>query len=941
MASPMFWRVWNSKPLCGRRSTETMAYIAVESIERAKSKQQCKLSISGIHEAVSTLCKACQLKEAIGILHRMCQVGIQPDSSTYAPFLEACTHMKFLAGGKQVHTHMIKTGFESDNFIETKLVIMYARCCSLVDAQRVFDKIPEPNLVSGNAMITGYAQNGKPDYARQLFDKMTERNVISWNSMIAGYTQNGRLDDARRLFEKMPERSVVTWNAMIAGHTKNEEDTEALRLFSQMQWTDMKPNQSTFSSILSVCACLTALEYGKQVHGLIIKAGFESYIFVEHAFLGMYSKCRKIDDARQIFDNMSDRNIISWTAMLVAYTQNERMDDALQLFQQIPERNVVSWTAVISGYVQNEYFEEALSYFYIMQQAGTKPNQFTFDSVIRACASLEAREIGKQIHTCIIKSGYESDISIASALVELYAKCESIEDAYQVFRKTSKRNVVTCNAMIAGYIQIGRIEDACQMFHEMPERNVVSFNVMIAGYVHNGQIENARDMFDRMPQRSVVSWNTMITGYAQNGKIEEARHLFDKMEERSIVSWNAIIAGYTQNEHGEEALKLYFQMQRLGVKWNRSTFSSVLSACASLATLEQGKLVHAHIIKLAFESDVFVGTSLVDMYAKCGSILDSLKVFNKMPERSVVSWTAMITAYAQHGLGSEAIQLFEQMQKTNMKPNHITLVGVLSACSHAGLADEGMHYFDSMNRDYCITPIAEHYACMVDLLGRCGRLNQAKDFIHKMPFQPDAVIWGALLGACRVHLNTEVGKYAAERLFELEPKDPATYVLLSNLYAAAAQWDNVAKVRIMMKDREVKKKPGCSWIEVKNRVHTFVVGDQSHPQTEKIYSTLERLAGQLGAAGYVPDTNFVLHDVEEKAKEDILCHHSEKLAIAFGLISTPTETPIRVIKNLRVCGDCHTAIKFISKIVEREIILRDANRFHHFKNQFCSCGDYW
>nr|ADE77588.1 unknown [Picea sitchensis] len=312
-----------------------------------------------------------------------------------------------------------------------------------------------------------------------------------------------------------------------------------------------------------------------------------------------------------------------------------------------------------------------------------------------------------------------------------------------------------------------------------------------------------------------------------------------------------------------------------------------------------------------------------------------------MSNKNVVSWNAMIVGYGMHGHGEDALVLFTQMQQRGVKPNEITFISVLSACSHAGLVDEGWKCYNCMTLDYAITPTVEHYACMVDLLGRAGHLNEAWDFIEKMPIEPGASVWGAFLGSCRIHCNIELGERVAELLLNLDPDNAGYYVLLSNIYAAAGRWDDVAKVRKMMKEKDVKKSPGCSLIEVNNKLHSFVVGDISHPQTEAIYAMLETLARQMEAVGYVPCTDFVLHDVEEEIKENMLFAHSEKLAIAFGLISTRSGTSIRITKNLRVCGDCHSATKFISKIVKREIIMRDLNRFHHFKDGLCSCGDYW
>ena len=309
--------------------------------------------------------------------------------------------------------------------------------------------------------------------------------------------------------------------------------------------------------------------------------------------------------------------------------------------------------------------------------------------------------------------------------------------------------------------------------------------------------------------------------------------------------------------------------------------------------------------------------------------------------RDKVSWNAMIAGYGMHGYGEDALALFTKMQMMDNKPDHIAFLNVLSACRHAGMVDAGWRCFNRISQDYDINPTLEHYACMVDLLGRAGRLNEAYDFIKRMPLEPGASVWGALLFACRIHCNIKLAKIASECLIKLEPNNTGNYVLLSNIYAAAGRWGDVSRIRALLKKSGVKKSPGCSWIEIKSSVNTFAVGCRSHPQLKEIAAMLERLALQMKSAGYAPDIDFVLHDVEDEEKEYILCGHSEKLAIAFGLINTNPGIPIRVTKNLRVCGDCHTATKFISKIVDREIIVRDANRFHHFKNGLCTCKDYW
>lgn len=433
----------------------------------------------------------------------------------------------------------------------------------------------------------------------------------------------------------------------------------------------------------------------------------------------------------------------------------------------------------------------------------------------------------------------------------------------------------------------------------------------------------------------------MIEGNAKCGNLDAARQLFDKMPEKNVVSWTAIMAGYAQLGYGEEALVLFYQMKQLGVEPDQLTFANVLQACACSALLSEGKQVHVHVIRSGFEWHFVLATALVDMYAKCGRIEDSHRIFDSMSARDVVAWNAMIAGYGKHGYARKALQLFEQMRQSGIRPTRISFTNVLSACSHAGLVDEGCYYFNSMTQDYNIIAESEQYACMVDLLGRAGRLDEALAFIQKMSIEPTADVWGALLASCRIHGNMWLGKLAAERLFKLRPDRAGTYVALSNIYSAAGRWDEAAKLRRLMNDRGVKKEPGYSWVQVKNRVHTFSVGDTAHPQIEHIYAMLDKLAGQMKTAGHVPNTNFALHDVDDEQKEHMLYHHSEKLAIAFALISTPPGTSIQIVKNLRICVDCHTAAKFISKIVGREIVIRDANRFHHFKDGLCSCGDYW
>eukprot|EP01018_Ginkgo_biloba_P006645 Gb_37102 [translate_table: standard] len=650
-----------------------------------------------------------------------------------------------------------------------------------------------------------------------------------------------------------------------------------------------------------------------------------------------------------IFVNGLNLNIFLATKLVSRYAMFGNLENARLVFEKNYKRNVSLWNAMIRAYARNELFEETLTLYYQMQRAGVQPDNFTFPFVLKACAGLSALQEGKEVHYHIVKTGFESDVYVGAGLIDMYAKCGDIDNARRVFDRMCTRDLVTWSAMIAGYAQNRHADKALILFHEMQLANITPNSVTLVSVLpacaHLGALQQGKWIHDYLIrsgfESNVFVGTALIHMYANCGDIEIARRVFDKMCKRNVVSWSAMIDGYAQNGQANDALSLFNQMQLADMKPNSVTMVSVLLACAHLGAPQQGKRIHDYIIRSGFESDVSVGTALIDMYAKCGNIEMARQWFDKMPERDVVSWSAMIAGYGIHGHGKDALKLFSQMQRTGMRPNDVTFVSVLSACSHTGLVDEGWQYFDCMSRDYGIKPKVKHYACMVDLLGRAGHLDEAQDIVKKMPLEPDAGVWGALLGACRIHCNIELGEHVAEHLFDLEPENAGYYVLLSNIYASAGRWNDVAKLRTRMKERGLKKPPGCSFIEVNSQVHAFLVEDRSHPQSEKLYATLEILAEQMKDAGYVANMKFVLHEVDEEVKNHMLCSHSEKLAIAFGLINTSPGTPLYITKNLRVCGDCHSATKFISKIVMRDIIVRDANRFHHFKEGSCSCGDYW
>lgn len=604
---------------------------------------------------------------------------------------------------------------------------------------------------------------------------------------------------------------------------------------------------------------------------------------------------------------------------------------------------------MIRGLVSNDCFDDAIEFYGLMRSEGFLPNNFTFPFVLKACARLLDLQLGVKIHTLVVKGGFDCDVFVKTSLVCLYAKCGYLEDAHKVFDDIRDKNVVSWTAIISGYIGVGKFREAIDMFRRLLEMNLApdSFTIVrvLSACTQLGDLNSGewihKCIMEMGMVRNVFVGTSLVDMYAKCGNMEKARSVFDGMAEKDIVSWGAMIQGYALNGLPKEAIDLFLQMQRENVKPDCYTVVGVLSACARLGALELGEWVSGLVDRNEFLYNPVLGTALIDLYAKCGSMSRAWEVFKGMKEKDRVVWNAIISGLAMNGYVKISFGLFGQVEKLGIKPDGNTFIGLLCGCTHAGLVDEGRRYFNSMYRFFSLTPSIEHYGCMVDLLGRAGLLDEAHQLIRNMPMEANAIVWGALLGACRIHRDTQLAELALKQLIELEPWNSGNYVLLSNIYSANLKWDEAAKVRLSMNEKRIQKPPGCSWIEVDGIVHEFLVGDKYHPLSEKIYAKLDELTKKMKVAGYVPTTDFVLFDIEEEEKEHFLGCHSEKLAIAFGLISTPPTAVIRVVKNLRVCGDCHMAIKLISSITGREITVRDNNRFHCFREGSCSCNDYW
>ncbi|RAL46550.1 hypothetical protein DM860_004829 [Cuscuta australis] len=454
----------------------------------------------------------------------------------------------------------------------------------------------------------------------------------------------------------------------------------------------------------------------------------------------------------------------------------------------------------------------------------------------------------------------------------------------------------------------------------------------------------ARKVFDEMPVRDAISWTSLTLAYAKCGDMDAAVILFDEMPFKDMVAWTTVVTGLAQNGRPKQAIELFCKMQNAGVQVDDVTLSGVISACAQLGSSQHAEWIRNVAEKSGYgpADHVVIGSALIDMHSKCGSLESACEVFEQMKEKNVFSYSSMILGFAMHGHASSALHLFRRMLRTDVKPNDVTFLGVLLACSYSGLVEQAKHFFHLMENKYGIKPEVNHYACLVDVLGRAGELQQALDLIHKMPIKPNGGVWGALLGGCRIHGNPEVAEIAANHLFELEPDGIGNFVLLSNIYASAGRWEDVLKVRKMVKSRLLKKNPSRSWVEGDGgAIHEFYAGDSSHPMSGEIMRVLGDVVGQLGLVGYEPNLGCVPYDLKDDEKKRILMSHSEKLALGYVLLTTGTTSEIKIMKNLRICEDCHSFMCGVSGLTGRAIIVRDNKRFHHFRNGSCSCANFW
>ncbi|OAY66084.1 Pentatricopeptide repeat-containing protein [Ananas comosus] len=608
---------------------------------------------------------------------------------------------------------------------------------------------------------------------------------------------------------------------------------------------------------------------------------------LRHLLLSSSSSSSAMGDLRQLHAHavvsgaMGDPSVAS---RLISLAADASLPYALSILAQTPSPDPFALNALLRAHALRPDPFGALRFYTdaLRSPAAAEfsfPNPRTFPIILKACSLAPALRFGEMVHAQVVKVGLGSAASVQNFLVYMYASC--------------------------------------------------------------GRIELARIAFDAISELNAASMNMMLDAYVKCGHLGDARKVFDEMPERDVLCWSVLINGYVQDSHFKEGLVLFRAMLGENKEPNESILVNVLSACAHLGAIEQGMWVEGYVKKKSIRLSVRLGTALLDMYLKCGCVEKAFEVFRTMEERNVTTWSAMIGGLAVNGQAKDALGLFSQMEFDGIIPNEVTFVGVLNSCSHSGLVEEGEKYFNSMTSLYGIKPNIHHYCCLVDLYGRAGLLDKAEKVIKKTPMKANSAVWGALLNSCKIHGNAVLGERVGKKLLELDPTNSGRYVLLSNIYAVNGRWEDVAELRRLMKERGVNKTPGSSFIDLRGSVHEFIAGDKIHPRRREIYAMVDEMGRKLRAAGYRPNTDQVLIDMHEEEKGTALFHHSEKLALAFGLICSDPGSVIRITKNLRVCDDCHEVMKLVSRIYKREIVVRDRCRFHHFRDGACSCKDYW
>uniref|UniRef100_A0A453HTU1 DYW domain-containing protein n=1 Tax=Aegilops tauschii subsp. strangulata TaxID=200361 RepID=A0A453HTU1_AEGTS len=845
---------------------------------------------------------------AFDLLRGMRERAVPLSGFALASLVTACERRDKEEGracGAAIHALTHKAGLMVNVYIGTALLHLYGSRKHVLDAQKLFQEMPERNVVSWTALMVALSSNGYLEEALRAYRRMRmegvacnanafatvvslcgslesemaglqvfsqvlvsglQRQVSVANSLITMLGNIGRVKDAEKLFYRMEGRDTISWNAMVSMYSHEGLCSKCFMVFSDMRRGGLlRHDATTMCSLICACASSDYVNIGSGIHSLCLRGGLHSYIPVINALVNMYSTAGKLVDAEFLFWSMGRRDLISWNTMISSYVQSGNSMDALKTLGQLLQTN-------------------------------ESPDRMTFSSALGACSSPGALMDGRMVHAMILQLSLDCNLLVGNSLLTMYGKCSCIQDVERVFQLMSTHDVVSCNVLIGSYSALEDCTKVMQVFTWMRRAglkpNYITIVNIQGSFKSSNELRNyglplhAYTIHTGFVADDYVS-NSLITMYANCGDLDSSTKVFRTIIKKSVVSWNAMIAANVQHGHGEEGLKLSMDMRHAGNNLDHVCLAECLSSSASLASLEEGMQLHGLGVKCGLDNDSHVVNAAMDMYGKCGKMDEMLKMLPDPAVRPQQCWNTLISGYAKYGYFKEAEDTFKHMVSMGRKPDYVTFVTLLSACSHAGLVDKSIDYYNSMSSVFGVSPGIKHCVCIVDVLGRLGRFTEAEKFIEDMPVLPNDLIWRSLLSSSRTHKNLDIGRKAAKKLLELDPFDDSAYVLLSNLYATSARWSDVDRLRSHMKNINLNKRPACSWLKQKKEVSTFGIGDRSHNDTEKIYAKLDEIFLKLREVGYVADTSSALHDTDEEQKEQNLWNHSEKLALAYGLITVP------------------------------------------------------
>ncbi|KAI3463039.1 hypothetical protein Pfo_019702 [Paulownia fortunei] len=684
-------------------------------------------------------------------------------------------------------------------------------------------------MISGELLLIKFFEAYKKGRCLNQLHSLTIKTGLTHDTFFAAklidiYSQFAPIRTTRKLFDETPHRTVYIWNCILKCYCRDKQYKESLFLFSHLFLSE-KPDLYTIAIALKACAGLKALDFGKIIHGFVKKSDqIGGNLFVGSALIELYSKCGKMDDALCVFEEYSEPDTVLWTTIITGYEQNGEPIQALDFFAQMTMANRVVLDPI------------------------------TLVSVVSACAQMFNLKAGRSVHGHMIRVGFESGLSLLNALLNLYGKTGSVNAAANLFKKMEEKDVISWGSMMACYAHHGGAREALDLFDEMISRGVESNVVILISALQACEatynLEGGKRIHELAIRKGldldILVSTALIDMYMNCCSPDEAIEVFESMPEKDVVCFSALLHGCVQNGRACKSIGVFRDMLANDFQPDAFDVVKILTACSELGVFQQTSCIHGFATRSGLGNNSFLGASLIESYAKCGSLDGAIAVFRQIRDRDVVIWSSMFAAYGFHGKGQEALELFNQMIKHSVvRPNDVSFLSILSACSHAGLVKEGIEIFNVMVKDYQLPPNSKHYGIVVDLLGRIGELDKAMGFISQMPEPVEASIWGALLGACRIYQNMEMGEIAAKKLLQLDPCHAGHYVLLSNIYAVDEKWVNAAEVRKLVKEKQLKKVSGQSVIEIRDEVCRFIANDRSHQDSKQIYELLTILEGKM------------------------------------------------------------------------------------------------